>query len=465
MIGILNQKGPFRPSGLVSELRMTAIPPGNRGTLIDRAGGGNPGTIYGRPALRFNAAEVAETAAQFGPTGTKRYFHFAGRFKVTASAATRCLLDIEFGAGDTGAQWVNVSVAGDDTVAITVRGASGDTPRTAAGDALAEGAWTDLAVEIDAQADEVTIAIDGVIIRENEALSGGSISGFSGDNMSQARFGLTDAGADQYAGYMNYIGFGWDDTVWTAEDYERFHDFPATVLADKFGSGDAEYWLCDEGAGNPVGEGKTITLTLTGTDWDMGAHGGGVFSAGAMTFDKVDDYVSMPDAANLRFSGGGNDLPFSLVVWATVQPGAVNQYLCSKFDANGLREWLFRVDSIERVTLRLLKFDDSATAIAVLTDGAHADGTLKLYIATYDGSKSENGLNIYIDGATVADSVAKTGAYTGMTAGAAPLAIGVIFNVGSPLNFLGGSVTSVQVYNRELTALEAKALFNQGAHR
>ncbi len=452
----------FIPEGLVSEWRFQGLPGNNRGFITDQGLGGNRGTIIGRPALNFDAAnEKAVAGTNFGPSAERRYFHYAGRVYLDASAAARVLLQIRFSGGNTE---VKIFVSNFDALLVSVRGASGDSLRTLLSATLTEDQFIDIAVEIDSTDDVATVAVDGVVVTDASALSG-VISAFEIDTPATIIFGLTSDDLDDFTGKMNLMGIGWDDTAWTVADYERFHDFPAAVLADKFGSGDAEYWLCDEGAGNPAGGNATSNLTLTGTDWDMGANGGLGFTAGLMTLDGTDDYVSIPDAANLRFSSGGVDKPFSLVVWATPIINKVQNIIAKGDFGTNMREWQMFTLTNEFIWFYIIHADDSSKRIGMRTTNAFVDGNMHLWGVTYNGNEANNGIVLYVDGAAVALTAAGLGAYTGMTADIGPVTLGAAFNSGAGTGFVTGDIAQAQIFDRALTSLKMAALYNQGAYR
>ena len=455
----------FTPTGLVSQWRFGGHPSNNRGTIVDEAGGGNNGTIYGRPALNFNAANekaAVTTTSAVDPSSTRQFFHYATRLYVDAAAAQRCLVQVTF--ADT-SEWVLIYLSVGDAVLISVKGVGGDTARTLIGPTITEAAWFDLAVEIDSTNNKATIAVDGVEESDDADLSG-SISGFAANTPDSIIFGLEADDTNDFAGHMNLIGIGWDDTKWTAADYENFHNFPAAFLADKFGSGDAEYWLCDDGAGAPAGGRSASTLTLTGTDWDVGANGGLTFSAGSMDFDVTDDYINVADADNLSFASGGQDLPFTIACWASPGLTATQQWLMAKYISVGnKREWRMHVNGDETIEFYLRHFD-AATRIVATTNSAYADGTLRHFVCTYDGSEAYSGMTIYVDGVARATADNTSGSYTGMTAGTSPLFLGgSADDPASPVSLLDGGMVQAQVYSRELSAIEVKALFDQGAYR
>jgi hypothetical protein len=81
--------------------------------------------------------------------------------------------------------------------------------------------------------------------------------------------------------------------------------------------------------------------------------------------------------------------------------------------------------------------------------------------ATYDGSKLESGLKIYINGVRVDDTSDSTGTYSGLSRTTTPFSFGTDWNnYPNQGNKLSGYYGLGQVYRRELSVAEIQQNFN-----
>src|SRR3990167_77738 len=156
--------------------------------------------------------------------------------------------------------------------------------------------------------------------------------------------------------------------------------------------------------------GATITEvnTMAGRS---GVQGSGV----SVSYNGTTDYATVPDAANLSFGNGVSDSPVSFVVWANITNTAAARTLIAKdrFTATTRREYVFEVSTTDK--FEVFFYDDSASAyIGRLYNTAITQGSVAMFVATYDGSAANSGVRLYQNGVRVDDTDYALGAYTAM---------------------------------------------------
>jgi hypothetical protein len=189
------------------------------------------------------------------------------------------------------------------------------------------------------------------------------------------------------------------------------------------------------------------------------------------SFDGTNDYIALGDNDAFSFTDGTNEKPFSISAWVNINAGkASTACIWSKdmFDGAWKREYLFVVRTTGHAGV--LIFDNSDPTGGTLLDGRSSDslvtfGSWHYIAATYDGSKNETGIRIYVNGVDRTATQTKTGTYTGMRNTAAPMEIGRRLFSTNPANtvWMHGLVDEVRIYNRALTADEVKQLYRMGA--
>jgi hypothetical protein len=199
------------------------------------------------------------------------------------------------------------------------------------------------------------------------------------------------------------------------------------------------YWSFDEGTGtiahDASGFGNDGTL-MNGPIWTAGMSGG------ALKFNGVDDYVSVPDAASLR------PAQFTLAAWINIpveQDTGWGSYIIAKeCSAQGYGLWI-----------------DGAQPAALISDGT--TGPYNVYsqveislnewhfiTSTYNGTE----LKLYVDGEL------RNSATHGFENTTEPLTIGA-WNCwgGSIYRFFNGIIDQVGIYTWALSPEEIKAEF------
>ena len=190
-------------------------------------------------------------------------------------------------------------------------------------------------------------------------------------------------------------------------------------------------------AADASGNGNTGTLT-NGPVWSTQGRFGN-----AITFDGVNDFVSVPDGASLDLAATGT-------IEAWVRLNAINRWnsVIAKGNANSdpAHNYAMEITDANRVrcvlggggTFRRL---DSTITIAA--------GQLRHYACTWNGTT----LSLYIDGALNAST---TQALT-PAANTSPLFIG---QFGGNADRLSGTIDEVRIYNRALSVTEIQTDMN-----
>lgn len=208
-------------------------------------------------------------------------------------------------------------------------------------------------------------------------------------------------------------------------------------------------WHMNEASGNVLdSSGNGNTGTPTGTSVVAGRLGNG------RSFNGTSDYITISDANSLSFDSGTADTPLSVSVWVkpTVLAGAgAGNWIVNKRDAGAGDEYQL-VFWEGKLVLGL--FSSNANYISRTTSATWQAGQWYHIAATYDGSKSPNGINIYVNGILQNSTGNTTGTYTGMNNSANPVVIG---KAGwSASQYFNGIIDEVQISNVTRSSEEVK---------
>ena len=204
-------------------------------------------------------------------------------------------------------------------------------------------------------------------------------------------------------------------------------------------------WKFDNNTLDTVGTNDGTGVNIT---YEAGLVGQSIQTSGV-------GYVAVPDADNLSFTDGVNDLPFSIsfAIFPTV---VENTFLFWKGGSTADRE--YRVSQLNssidfrlmNPTTSFLSIEPTSTSFLTFNDWNHIT-------ITYDGSKDGNGVAIYRDGLSVATTVSETGTYTGMVNSTIPLTIGARTVTLGQTPF-DGNMDCTRFWNKELTATEVSTI-------
>ncbi len=201
-----------------------------------------------------------------------------------------------------------------------------------------------------------------------------------------------------------------------------------------------------------------------------------------MAFDGTDDFVRVSDDDVFTFTDGtqnvGSDKPFSIQAWVMIDEpdlnldGARQGVFVSKFRGNTNVEYFFgQLDG--RVLWNLYdnnapnNTDDpgqghpakSSNRIKA-TSGVIAHDVWNHVVVTYDGSKHENGLNIYVNAVLNVTAREDTNDnYNGMVNTNLDVVIGSTDDGSADFE---KKMTNVAMFNKELSVTEVSELYNNG---
>jgi len=137
----------------------------------------------------------------------------------------------------------------------------------------------------------------------------------------------------------------------------------------------------------------------------------------ALDFDGVDDYVSTPDSPSLRFA----DQPFSIDAWVFMRNASAFKIYAKGLTRPGI-EYYFRTGQEADDDLIIRSYDAGGDYIGRLYSAGMTPYTnvWTHVAATYDGSRTNAGFALYVDGNRVDDQDAALNVYDGaLSAGAA----------------------------------------------
>jgi hypothetical protein len=197
------------------------------------------------------------------------------------------------------------------------------------------------------------------------------------------------------------------------------------------------YWAFDDGSGGTAsdgsGNGHTGTLTY-GPTWQSGTN---CKLGGCLSFDGVNDYVNVADAADLRITG-------SLTISAWIRPASPG----SKQTIVGKQtEFKLFFHNVAPYPIRWSHISSTGTLeFGALTPSSTANQWVHVVLVRDAVAGQIRG---YVNG-----SLVSTSTYT-VTPGTStnPVVIGA--------QRFRGQIDEVRVYNRVLTAAEVGAIFNQ----
>lgn len=189
-------------------------------------------------------------------------------------------------------------------------------------------------------------------------------------------------------------------------------------------------------AGDRSGNGNTATL-LGGTSWAAGKYGQG------LSFDGVNDYLSILNSASTNISGNG----LTLSMWVNPQQltGSSDSVVIGKFWNTSMTSPYYQYGlEFARGNEPYLYIGQASGGLIMATMGTTLQyGTWSHLAITFDGVQAK----FYLNGALVATK----------TAAVSITARGNALNIGAdvtPMQFVKGALDEVRIYNRALSAAE-----------
>ena len=184
---------------------------------------------------------------------------------------------------------------------------------------------------------------------------------------------------------------------------------------------------------------------------------------GAFDFE-TSDYIEIDDHADFSpgAGGAGTGTPFSISTWVYMH-SATYFVWASKWQDGSNQEWNIFTGTAKKINFRM--YDDSESAyIGRLynTSLASYENQWTHFVATYDGGILSSGLKIYLNGVRVddANSELNAGSFVAVENLAQSVWIGRY-----SANYSDGLFDNVMFFNKELSPLDVKLLYNGGAGR
>lgn len=184
------------------------------------------------------------------------------------------------------------------------------------------------------------------------------------------------------------------------------------------------------------------------------------WGAGALMFDESDDVVTVTDTNSLSFGNGGTDTPMTMEAWVfpeTIAETGDGNWIMSKRNAGAGDEYQL---AFYQGSIYASYFTNNTNSISRNTTAIWQPGKWYYIVATYDGSESTNGINIYVNGVLQNSTASTAGTYTGMANGPADFLIGKA-QWSTTLNF-DGVIDSARIYSRVMAQSEIIANYNAG---
>lgn len=193
---------------------------------------------------------------------------------------------------------------------------------------------------------------------------------------------------------------------------------------------------------------------------------GPVYSNGTIFLDGTNDYIDCGTSPTLTFNNGTdlNDIPFSIGAWVKFNSVLGYQLVIAKSDYGSVpnkREFLFFTNNNSKIYFNLMNSNNYNNRIGRYYNTVLTTNVWYYLCATYDGSKLESGMKIYINGVRVDDTSDSAGTYSGLSRTTTPFCFGTDWNnYPNQGNKLNGYYGTGQVYRKELTAAEVQQNFN-----
>jgi len=244
----------------------------------------------------------------------------------------------------------------------------------------------------------------------------------------------------------------YDDYSGIDVDYDGIGDTPYNISGDDnqdlyplmypFGFGPVAYWKFDEGNGTIAydSSGNGNNGTIYGANWTTGITGS------ALDFDGIDDYIEILDSASLNITE-----EITLCTWVKLDSIAVDPPVI-------IEKWEFANSEVYK-----LGIGDSGNDFELrinhnpLVGGNVSVEIWNFVVGTYDGSN----LKLYQNGELVGQSQFNETIYTSTN----NVFIGADRDISEFNQHLDGIIDEICVYNRAITEIEIKELYQKNKPR
>ncbi len=202
--------------------------------------------------------------------------------------------------------------------------------------------------------------------------------------------------------------------------------------------------------------GSTISNDLSITQSNGTLENGVTYDTdnnGSWVFDGLDDYIEISDNENFVLERTNN---ISLSGWINVNSYSLTrtEHILGKYSNPPARGYYFSiVDGKIRFSLQSI---GGGNGLGVTTVNRINLQQWYYVTTTYNGSSLASGVNIYINGVNVPTSI-EFDSLTGSIVNPTSLKIGGLV---TPSRYFDGKISSVKIYNRELTQGEITQNYN-----
>lgn len=208
------------------------------------------------------------------------------------------------------------------------------------------------------------------------------------------------------------------------------------------------------------GEAIVFTYSKDVTTWDTPPVTQGPARMPVYDFDGVDEEADSPDAAYWTRA----DAAFSIGAWVNLTDATDSEILTKYSETGDTREWRFGFDSSDLLALRIYdEVDAQNDAISVVADGATSEGSWVFVVGACLGVV-ETDMNLYSNGATVAQTQADSGDFGIARDTASTVKLG--FQDSTPASLFDGAMIGGPLgpffTQKELSADEVLRLYQLG---
>lgn len=261
---------------------------------------------------------------------------------------------------------------------------------------------------------------------------------------------------------VQWNGLSWNELGVATGDGETLSSTTSLVAQWNFNETSGTTAANNAGSCSTSCNGSLTGFSATGSQ-DAAAGSGWTaankrWGAGALMFDESDDVVTVTDTNALSFGSGGTDSPMTMEAWVfpeSIAGTGDGNWIMSKRNAGAGDEYQL---AFYQGSIYASFFTNNTNSISRNTTTIWQPGKWYYIVATYDGSESTNGINIYVNGVLQNTAASTAGTYTGMANGSADFLIGKA-QWSTTLNF-DGVIDSARIYSRVLSQSEIITNYN-----
>ena len=186
-------------------------------------------------------------------------------------------------------------------------------------------------------------------------------------------------------------------------------------------------------------------------------------NGGSIVFDGTNDRVDCGNSTSLNFGNSSSDFPFSIVSWAKFDSFSSTNPIFARGEGDGTTngiEYTLTIGSDSKA--KLILYDNSGgNQIRATTNTTLVTDIWYHICSTYDGSANNTGMKIYINGVPQGITLSTQGTYVAMHNAGQSNYIGSFLRT-DPVwySYMNGNVSLIQIYNRELSAIEVQQNYN-----